>query len=107
MVSEISGPGVGGVAALNQRGTKIGEARGLDAPHSAQGKGADVVTLTDLAARLSELTKSVENIPVADREKIEAFRQEIAGGNYEIDSHAIAEKLTAIESLLANVNQVE
>jgi negative regulator of flagellin synthesis FlgM len=107
MVSEINGLGVGALAGLDQRGTKIDESRAVDAPQTARAKGAEVVTLTDLAARLHELTQSVANIPVADREKIEQFRQAVADGSYEIDPDAVAEKLTAMESMLAELSRSE
>jgi len=107
MVSEVNGLGVGALPALDQRGTKIDGSRATDAAQAVRGKGAEVVTLTDLAARLQELTQSVANIPVADREKIEQFRQSVADGSYEIDPDAVAEKLTAMEAMLAELSRAE
>ena len=102
MVSEVNGPRTTAVTGLDQRGTKIGETRATDAAQSTRGQGAEVVTLTDLAARLQALTQSVADLPVADQEKIEQFRQSVADGSYEIDPQAVAEKLTAIESMLSD-----
>jgi len=102
MVSEVNGPRTTAVTGLDQRGTKIGEARATDAAQATRGQGAAVVTLTDLAARLQALTQSVADLPVADQEKIEQFRQSVADGSYEVDPQAVAEKLTAIESMLSD-----
>lgn len=104
MVSEVNGPSVGAINALDQRGTKIDKAAGVAGTPGANTQGADVVTLTDLAARLQKLTQSVANLPVADQAKVEAFRQSVADGTYQIDSQAVAEKLTALENLLADLS---
>ena len=58
MVSEVNGPRTSAVTGLDQRGTKIGETRATDAATATRGQGAEVVTLTDLAARLQALTRS-------------------------------------------------
>jgi len=107
MVSEVNGPLTSAVNALDQRGTKIDKSATPSAAPAAQPGSAEVVTLTDLASRLQELTQSVAKLPVADQEKIEAFRQSIADGSYNIDPHAVAEKLTSIESLLADLSGSE
>jgi negative regulator of flagellin synthesis FlgM len=107
MVSEVNGPPVGAVNALDQRGTKIAKTTTPSAEPVAQPGTAEVVTLTDLASRLQELTQSVAKLPVADQEKIEAFRQSIAEGSYDVDPRAVAEKLTSIESLLADLSGSE
>jgi negative regulator of flagellin synthesis FlgM len=107
MVSEVNGPNVGAVKALDQRGAKVDQAAATDAKPNANARGAEVVTLTDLAARIQQLTQSIADLPVADQEKIEAFRQSIADGSYEVDPGAVAEKLTAIESLLADLSRSE
>jgi negative regulator of flagellin synthesis FlgM len=106
MVSDVNGSGISALTGLDQRGTKIGESRAMDAPQSTRAKGAEVVTLTDLAARLQALTQSVADLPVADREKVEAFRQSVAEGSYEVDPQAVAEKLSAIESMLADITKI-
>lgn len=108
MVAEVNGPNAGGVNALDQRGPKIGgTAASLGTTSSAGVKNAEVVTLTDLAARLRELTQLVVDLPVADREKVEAFRRSIAEGSYEVDAGAVAEKLVTVELLLADLSRSE
>ena len=107
MVSEVNGPRISAVTGLDQRGTKIGETHATDAAQATRGQGAEVFTLTDLAARLQALTQSVANLPVADQEKVEQFRQSVADGSYEIDPQAVAEKLTAIEAMLSDLASAE
>ncbi len=107
MVSQVNGPGVGAANALDQRGIKIDKAAAVDPTPTTAVKGAEVVTLTDLAAQLQELTRSVAALPVADQEKVEALQLSISEGSYDVDPNAVAEKLTAIESLLAELPDTE
>ena len=103
MVSEVNGPSTGAVNPLQQRNSKV-DGAGSVAPTPAGGR-ADVVSLTDLASRLQALTQSVADLPIADQQKVEAFREQLADGSYLIDPHAIAEKLAQFESLLAELGQ--
>lgn len=103
MISEVNGPGIGAINAPENRSTKIDNTTRVDQSPVASNHGADVVTLTDLASRLQKLTESVADLPVADQKKIEAFRNLIADGSYHVDAHAVAEKLTSIEALLADM----
>ena len=57
--------------------------------------------MTDLAARLRRLTASVDKLPVVDQAKVAELREAIENGSYAIDERAIAEKLSAFESLIA------
>lgn len=107
MVSEVNGPGVGAVSPLEQRSTKIDKAASVAASAATNAKAADVVTLTDLASRLQKLTDSIADLPVSDQQRVETFRQSIADGSYKIDSPAVAEKLAAMESLLAELSSGE
>lgn len=107
MVSEVHGPRIGAIGAPEQRSTKIDATSGVGRTPAAEHQGADVVTLTDLASRLQKLTQSVADLPVADQKKIESFRQSIADGSYQVDSHTVAEKLASIEALLAGLPDPE
>lgn len=109
MVAEINGPSGSAINALDQRGTKISQAsEPSEAPDTkTQASGAEVVTLTDLAARLQQLTQSVADLPVADRQKIESLRQSIADGSYVVEPNLVAEKLVALESLLSDLSSSE
>jgi negative regulator of flagellin synthesis FlgM len=67
---------------------------------SASTPAAEVVTLTDLAARLQRLTASVAQLPVVDQARVAALKEAIDSGEYRIDERAIADKLSAMEALL-------
>jgi negative regulator of flagellin synthesis FlgM len=98
MVSEIKGPGAQSVATVD---TGLRKAGG-----TAQSAGAssipesEVVTLTDLAARLQRLTEAVDRLPVVDQARVAEFKQAIDNGDYRIDDRQIADKLMAFEALL-------
>ncbi len=101
MVSNVKGPTSTVVTPLDQRSIKVGKADTADSVAAAAGQQADVVTLTDLAARLQTLTQAVADLPAVDREKVASFRAAIEDGSYAIDSRAVAEKLTQFEALLS------
>lgn len=57
----------------------------------------DTVSLTDTAARLRELEAALAKAPDVDSARVEALRQAIAEGKYDIDSVHVADKLVALE----------
>jgi negative regulator of flagellin synthesis FlgM len=57
----------------------------------------DTVSLTETAARLRELEAALANAPDVDSARVEALRQAIAEGQYDVDSVHVAEKLVALE----------
>jgi negative regulator of flagellin synthesis FlgM len=103
MVSEVNGPRLGQVSPLDTRSTKVDKAGGVSGVSATVGAANDVVTLTDLASQLQALVQSVSDVPVINQEKIAHFRQQLADGSYEVDPQAVAEKFSAIESLLADL----
>ena len=56
--------------------------------------------LTDTAARLSELQAEVSAAAGVDLELVEAIRQKIADGSYEIDTDRVADALMTMEKEL-------
>jgi negative regulator of flagellin synthesis FlgM len=67
---------------------------------SAATKPADSVQLTDTAARLSELQAEVNAAEGVDLERVEAIREQIADGSYEVDADRIADALMTMEKEL-------
>ena len=57
----------------------------------------DTVSLTDTAARLRELEAALANAPEVDSARVEALRQAIAEGKYDVNSVHVADKLVALE----------
>lgn len=66
-------------------------------PSTAQ---TDSVKLTQSGKQLSELANRIDKIPTVDTNRVEAIKNAIANGEYEIDADSIARKLTNLESLL-------
>ncbi|MBT8445503.1 MAG: flagellar biosynthesis anti-sigma factor FlgM [Gammaproteobacteria bacterium] len=102
MVSEVKGPGSGLMSAL-ERASARPESAGTPGARPAAGS-ADVVQLTELSARLQAVTSRMDQLAPVDRERVAELRQDIADGNYQVDSNAIAEKLSEFEALLANLS---
>ncbi|GAB4296780.1 MAG: hypothetical protein Kow0083_09610 [Methylophaga sp.] len=61
---------------------------------SAQQNPADKVSLN---ATLSQLAESLAEVPVVDAAKVEAIKQDIESGNYQIDSQELARKMIDFE----------
>jgi len=60
----------------------------------------DSVQLTDIAAKLTELQAEVSAADGVDLERVEAIRQQIADGSYEIDADRVADALMTMEKEL-------
>ena len=105
MVSEINGSPLNIVKSVDQSATKVDATQGANPTATTPTANGDAVSLTDLAARLQELTKAVENIPAVDQQKVDEFRSAIESGNYQVDAEAVAEKLNAIENMLGVAKQ--
>lgn len=58
----------------------------------------DKLTLTDEVAQLIELQDSLAKVPNVNNEKVEAIRQALAEGLYEIDTDRLAENLMKSET---------
>ncbi|MDH5376954.1 MAG: flagellar biosynthesis anti-sigma factor FlgM [Gammaproteobacteria bacterium] len=66
-----------------------------------QGKGAESsVHITPTAAALLTAESKLQNLPVVDKERVEAIRSKIAQGKLEINAERIAEKMIALEGLI-------
>ena len=98
MVSQVKGPGTNPVTPLDGSVKKLDRA----AVSGTQGPPSDVVTLTDLAARLQNLMQSIDKLPIVDQVKVTELRDAIGRGDYQVDDAAIAEKLSAFETLLSS-----
>jgi negative regulator of flagellin synthesis FlgM len=71
------------------------------ASHGASTAGAsDTVLLTETAAKLRRLEEALADIPVINAEQVDAIRDAIAEGRYEIDPGRIAERLIQLENLI-------
>jgi negative regulator of flagellin synthesis FlgM len=98
MVAEIKGTGPQNVSAVDTGLRKVGGPSAV-APTEPT-KTSEVVTLTDLAARLQHLTDSVAKLPEVDQARVAELKSSIESGDYRIDDAKIADKLTAFETQL-------
>jgi flagellar biosynthesis anti-sigma factor FlgM len=106
MVADVNGPSSRVVKGYEKRGLNADKAAGPERPGKSGGnRDAHAVTLTDLAARLQQLTQSLADIPAVDRQRVEDFRKTVANGTYALDTQEIAEKLAAFEMLLQRLNK--
>lgn len=87
--------GVSRVDAANRTAAKPqrGEAR----ESAGQSEGTDQLTLTPLIRRLIDAARAGGDGPPVDFARIEAIRNEIASGGYEVDAERIAAALLRTE----------
>jgi negative regulator of flagellin synthesis FlgM len=74
--------------------------RATPAGASAGSPRTDQVSLTDTAARMRELEALLAETPEIDPARVEALREAIRDGRYEVDSVHVADKLIALERSL-------
>lgn len=60
-------------------------------------QSVDTVTLTDAVAQLIELQDNLAQVPDVRNERVEAIRQALSDGLYEVDTDKLAENLTKTE----------
>lgn len=99
MVSEVKGPASPTTRRADLNAPQGGQARAAEGGGAARAN--EVVTLTDLAARLQRLTDSVKDLPVVDQARVAEFRQALESGDYRMDERQIADKLASFEALFA------
>jgi len=78
---------------------KAGGPQGPATPAAAR----DKVEITSLSAQLAQLEKMLNDVGVVDTARVDAVKQAIAEGRFQIDSEVVADKLlTTVRDLLAN-----
>ncbi len=113
MADKISGFGGGGVDITSTRsrstartergsdGDKAQAARRPAEPSSAASSAASQIRLTDTATNLKQIEARVKDLPDVDRARVDALRQRIESGAYEINAGRLADRLLAFERDLA------
>lgn len=81
-----------GVPAIRNRDIRKAKATPSATP-SHQGNDSDSVELTPISSRLSLLGEEMGRIDSADTGKVEAIRQAIAEGSFQVDEEAVADAL--------------
>ena len=67
---------------------------------SGKSSAKDTVSLSDNAVQLGKINNTVSSPPVMDTQRIEALKQAISNGSYEVDPVKVADKLMQFESML-------
>lgn len=99
MVNDIKGPGnlINSLAQQQSEHLKNQEsAKG----NKIQATGDDKVELSEHADKLKSLQASVESQPVVDTKRVEAIRNAVLDGTYNVNTESTAEKMLAFETLL-------
>ena len=105
MPSEINGVNSSAVhQATSQRNSAQPQANHAR-PESTNANPSDTVKLTDTAAKLQKIEARLANVPVVDTAKVEALRQEIASGSYQVDNNELATKILDFETDLSGKQQ--
>ena len=65
----------------------------------------DKVTLTDSARLMQRLEEAVAKAPSVDGKRIDEIKQQIASGNYKVDTSRIANQLAQLESYLTGAHR--
>lgn len=77
------------------------QARGAEPEKPEAGGTGDKASLTDTAIRLQEVENKLAEQPVVDRQRVEAIRQAIADGGFEVRPERIAAKMLDLEQMLS------
>ena len=100
-INNVSGSIIGNVGTGNAAQSGQGAAENKAA--ESQGNPAssrDTVSLTPEAQQLRDLESSIAELPEVDSGRVNAIKDAIADGSFEIDSNRIAEKLMQFEGAL-------
>ena len=95
--NQVSGSSVKSTSQPAKEGDKVSSA---NKANSAPVSSGDQVELTSTAQKLDEVVASLSSEPVVDRQKVDAVKQALAEGQYQVDSATIAQKLIEIDELL-------
>lgn len=106
MAIEITGhPGNSNIQQSTSQSAGVSAERNQPAPvreDTGRSSTADTVSLTDTAAKLQSLERSLDKLPVVDSERVSELRQAIADGSYEVNSARVADKLLNLERSLSD-----
>ncbi len=104
-VNDIGSPTTGAPAARVGDGSGA-EPKSQPTSESSRGSGEagtdDRVSLTSTATALQQVEEQLAKLPDVDSKRVEAIKQAIENGSFEIDSNQVAEKLVAFDSALGN-----
>ncbi len=97
MITNPVGPNVP-VTEVNDRSENRGSDKSQAPPTGAQQAASDTVSLTREAQAIGQISQLAKVETEVDAEKVNALREAIASGNFQVDSRTIAEGLIRSES---------
>ena len=102
MTSTINNINRSATDALTNNASKTGSKTSAENATGSESKPAagDTVSISKESVHIQELQQKLDSISEIDSEKVDAIKQEIAKGNYPIDSNRIAENLIDLEKTL-------
>jgi len=89
--------GTGHGAAVNSPQDQNG---GANPAAGGPGKPGDKVSLTDTAKQLQGLADHVAQLPAVDSQRVDAIRQAVTNGTYQVHPQRVADKMVAFEKAL-------
>ena len=97
MTNRIDGPSQPRTPVAGGTGSASRTESGAQGAGGSERKSADTVELTDQANRLRKLEETLTALPSSDSGRVEAVRQAIAEGRFEINAERIADGLLDFE----------
>lgn len=98
---------INGINGPRNQGTEAGQVsstpgNGNDAPKPASQDASrtDSVNFTDAGRQLARLEGEIRDQPVVDTQRVEAVRESVNDGTYQVDNRAVAHKLMQFEAYL-------
>lgn len=96
-INNITGfPGSANARRVDGGGNGAGRTETGNQPAAGAPQG-DRVDLTDTSARLQAIERSLADVPVVDEQRVDAIRQSIADGSYEVSPERVADGLLQME----------
>lgn len=71
---------------------------------SGQNPGTDQVSLTPTAQQLRNIEQQIADQPVVDTQKVNAVKDALATGSFDIDTDRIAGKMMSLEKALGDLS---
>lgn len=104
MTDKINGYGRTELPVSSSRSGGVKRAEQGEAARSTGGEEStrtDAVALTDTAVRLKRIEANLAELPEVDQSKVDALREQVEGGDYQIDGNEVARKLMQMEQDLS------
>ncbi len=97
MTNDINGLNGANSYQTSLRNDKSNTDNSTDNPTSSSGSAEGSVKISQQARQLNDIQQTLLDTPEVDQNKVEAIRQSIENGQYEIDSQAIADKIIELD----------